>query len=261
MPNKYSIIVRFDKEKQRLKKEKKGNLYLPPQYLYMQYNLQHGEIAAIGALVHEYFPWIKEGDIALVHHIVEHNPIMLVDEDERYEYRVVNATPHDLDHSMSSQVFGIIDNTDYSLRPFDTYLFIDNDLKPIKKEITSSLIYSPGIENDEEYYNSVQADMTARRKSLEGTLINMPVSQMNIREDIDRELANIQRQQEQLAMIASAGQTVNARVLFANEQQSGIKPGELIMTGKDMLYPLTIGDISYLIIRSQFVEKYDLIFE
>lgn len=260
LPNKHGLIVRFDKKKQREKKEKKGNIFLPPQFLYMEYYLQYGEITAIGSVIAETFPFIEVGDTALVHHIVEYNDLMCVHTDEEgNEYRSVNATPHKLDHDMCSQVYAIIKKETGELMPFDTFLFIDNSsLKPLQKEITSSLIYIPDYRNDEAYYARVQEDYTAHRKSLEKTI--MSPHDIRLKEGVAKQMDNIELQQSKLAELSSAPKKVNATVMYSNEDITGIAPGETIMVDRDTLYPLSIGDVSYFIIRSEFVEKYDLVF-
>lgn len=261
LPNKHGLIVKFDKKKQRERKEKKGNIYLPPQFLYMEYYLQYGEVITIGSVVAEYFPFIQPGDTVLVHHIVEHNDLLCVHtDDDGNEYRAVNATPHKLDRDMCSQVYAVIKKDTGELIPFDTFLFIDNNsLKPLQKEITSDLIYIPDYRNDEAYLARVQQDYTAHRKSLEKTI--MSPHDIRLKEGVAKQIDNMERQQNKLAELASAPKKVNATVMYSNEDITGIAQGETIMVDKDTLYPLSIGDVSYFIIRSEFVEKYDMVFE
>lgn len=261
LPNKHGLIVKFDKKKQQERKEKKGNIYLPPQFLYMEFYLQHGEITAIGSVIAEEFPFIEIGDTVLVHHIVEHNDLLCVHTDkDGNEYRAVRATPHKIDYDMSSQVYAVIKKGTGELRPFDTFLFIDNNsLKPLEKEITSSLIHIPDYRNDDAYFARVQEDYTAHRKSLEKTI--MSPHDIRLKEGVAKQIDNMERQQNKLAELASAPKKVNATVMYSNEDITGIAPGETIMVDRDTLYPLSIADVSYFIIRSEFVEKYDLLFE
>ena len=190
-PNRYGLIVKIDKKKQSLKKEKIGNIFIPQAYTFMLYYLQYGEIINVGSHISKHYN-IKPGDVALFHHTVEHNPMSLAyTDDSGDEYRAVNATPHELDKTMSSQLYGIISKETSEIIPFDTFLFINNEIEPVKKERGINGIILPDV-IDDTYYVSLQDGYVGRRKGLEMTMINS--DDMALREDIDREISNITRQ-------------------------------------------------------------------
>lgn len=91
------FLIKVGKKEQQEKREKIGSLYVPQTYVFMKRELQFGEIVAIGSEAQEYMPMASVGDCVLHHHLVSgkktdngHN-FYLVDEDEDFNYYVVNA--------------------------------------------------------------------------------------------------------------------------------------------------------------------------
>lgn len=91
------FLIKIGKQLQKERKEKEGMFYFPEQYAYLKRGCQFGEIVFIGSGAAEFVPQAEVGDYLLHHHFVEgkktdngHN-FYLVDEDEDFNYYVVNA--------------------------------------------------------------------------------------------------------------------------------------------------------------------------
>lgn len=258
-PNRNSLIVCFDKKKQQQKKEKKGSIYLPQQFLYMEYYLQYGTVHSIGCDVLLNTPEIEIGDTVLVHHIVEDNPLFLVHSDSDFEYRTVNAICHKNDHSFSSQVYGIIKKDTNEIVPFDTFLFIETkDISPLTKQITSDLIIIPDYQNDEAFLQKMQEEHKLHMKTLEKSRTSL--KSLNYLEDVETQINNLQMQHLKLTELISGPKLVNAKISYSNVGRTDVAKGETVMVEKDILYPLNIADMSWFLIRSEFVDKYDFVF-
>jgi hypothetical protein len=91
------ILIRLNKQEQKERRERAfSGLYRDPKSAYMRYNMQHGEILALGEWAELMFPEAKPGMTLLFHHTIEGKPgsehvDRLVDEDETYRYYVVKA--------------------------------------------------------------------------------------------------------------------------------------------------------------------------
>lgn len=93
-----NIVVKVPKLDEQSMREKKGNLYLHPNFVWMTRNTQCGEIVAISTEAHTQLPEAGVGDILLFHHFVQRshslkgdNDKFLIDEDEDYRFYNVNT--------------------------------------------------------------------------------------------------------------------------------------------------------------------------
>lgn len=94
----YKIIVRIDIPAQLLKRSTtESGLLRSPIFQYMLFNLQVGEVMAVGEKTEEFYPDLKEGDTAIIHHMIESEEYRLVKKEFSptgnllYEYRVINC--------------------------------------------------------------------------------------------------------------------------------------------------------------------------
>jgi len=69
--NKNYVLVKISKELQRQKRGKVGSLHVPPQFAFMRFNLQQGQIVMVGSNIESYIPGIAEGDRLVFHHSIE----------------------------------------------------------------------------------------------------------------------------------------------------------------------------------------------
>lgn len=260
-PNKNGLLVRIDKKRQQQKLEKEGSIFIPPGYTYMQRYLQYGEILSVGLRISQLYPDIQVGDVAIFHHTVEHNSMLLVGTTENNdEIRAVNATPHEEDHHMSCQLHGTI-KSDGTIIPYDTNLFLADTLEIFNKQeqLKSELIQLVDMEYDDDDIRKMQDEITQHRKGLQKSYVHS--SDMKYKEDVERQINNLTRQQEELAKVYNINKPVVATISHVNPRMEDFKQHEnILIHDKSILYPLSVGDMSYFLIRSEYVDKLDLAF-
>ncbi|MEO7048935.1 MAG: hypothetical protein ABI091_26770 [Ferruginibacter sp.] len=88
------FIVKVNKESQSNRREKIGSLYLHFKEVFMQRNMQHGEIVAIGSAAKQKIPQANVSDTLIFHHFVEgqeNTQSNFLHSDETYNYYFVTA--------------------------------------------------------------------------------------------------------------------------------------------------------------------------
>src|SRR5688572_3754404 len=129
------FLIRISREKEIRQKQKIGSIIIPETQTFMMYNVQAGEIVAIGKKAAEYFPEAKIGDTLLCHHFVqglnehEAREDHLIHQDEVYNYYVVTCFDF---HRKSNETYGIWDGV--KIIPNKDYIFLE---VPTKDDPTS----------------------------------------------------------------------------------------------------------------------------
>lgn len=127
------FLIRISRAAQRAKREKIGIIHISPKETFMVYNVQYGEIMAVGKKAAEYFPEAKIGHTLICHHFVQdtsdHEAKVnhLVHQDETYNYYVVTAYEVP---GKKNETFGVWDGE--KIIPNKDYVF----LEPEKPAIT-----------------------------------------------------------------------------------------------------------------------------
>lgn len=92
------FIIKIGKEAQRLRKEYlTQHILANPGTIFMQREVQFGEIIAIGSEAKEWMPMAEVGDYLLVHHFVSGKKsdngynFYLIEEDEDFNYYIINC--------------------------------------------------------------------------------------------------------------------------------------------------------------------------
>lgn len=132
----YFFIVRIDRQKQRETREFDGFLANSPNYIYMQHEVQNGEIVSIGSKAQQAFPNANIGQILIFHHFVtgkgiedkEESPY-IVFQDEKYNYYNVTAETFNGERNMS---YGIWDGE--KIIPHKDFIFLK--VIELEKEVT-----------------------------------------------------------------------------------------------------------------------------
>lgn len=128
------FIVKINKETQSARRDKIGSLYLHFQEIYMQRNIQNGEIVAIGEDAKKIFPDCKIGNTALFHHFVEgsaSDKSNLIHSDDTDNYYFITTSEF---NGHRNETYGIYNGTE--IIPHPDFVFIKNE--EIKKEETIS---------------------------------------------------------------------------------------------------------------------------
>lgn len=256
--NKHFILVHIDKKKQLAKKEKMGNIFIPPAYEYMLYNLQHGTIAQIGKKAGALFPEAEVGDLALFHHTVEHKPLRLAKVAlNGDEYRLAHIT----DQDMNNQVYGVI-KKDGRLIPMKPYLFIEPAINVFRKRpVSNSLLIGKAANIDEEMWDDDErlklklADNKKRIEELDKTMWYEPDEKK--KDDINRVLFALEMETEELSIFMQKPKLASATAAFIHPEVSkttGVVSGDPVIVQKELLIPFGIDQRLFFITYMDYVD-------
>lgn len=129
------ILIRISRKKQEQKKSKIGSILIPENARFLMYNMQAGEIMAIGQAAGAFFPEMKVGHTALIHHFVEGEDETsaredhLIHQDDSYNYYVVTCYEF---YRKGNETYGVWDGE--KIIPNKEYIFLE---PPIKDDPTS----------------------------------------------------------------------------------------------------------------------------
>lgn len=232
-------------------------LSIDQRYIYMQRNLQYGEIIAVGKSVSKHSPEIVPGHIALFHHSVEHNNMYLAGTDNNGdEYRIVSSIPHVQDPFMTNMLYGVITPAG-EIIPFDDYLFCDINVIPLtnsQRKTSAFKIYHE--HNEAQYAKEENIELTQWRKQFETTILSLP--DLASKEKLLRELNNIYAQQDTLARMVNKIRFAKVFALFSSmsAKKMGITNQSLLLIQPDILYPLTIETKSFFLVRHKNIDGF-----
>lgn len=132
-PLPHYFIVKIEIEKQKNKREKIGSLYTHFAEVYMQRNMQYGEIVAIGSMAADIFPQAKVSNTLIFHHFVEgqnSEKSNFIHSDESFNYYYVTAKEY---NGHRNECYAVFDGT--KIIPHPEFVFIEHEEKP--KEVSA----------------------------------------------------------------------------------------------------------------------------
>lgn len=125
-----NILIKVPKKEETERREKIGNLYIHPSFVWMTRNTQNGIVVSISPEAKKQFPEVKEGDILIVHHFVQNTYAakdnrnnFLVHEDIDYNYYSVTTTMYD---GQNNQTYGLFDGE--KIIPHKDYIFLEKEM-------------------------------------------------------------------------------------------------------------------------------------
>lgn len=124
------ILIRIARKEQEQKKGKIGSIIIPETQRFLMYNMQAGEIIAIGKAAGEFFPEMKIGHTLLCHHFVEAEDDSsaredhLVHQDDDYNYYVVTCFEF---YRKGNETYGVWDGE--KIIPNKEYIFLEPPIK------------------------------------------------------------------------------------------------------------------------------------
>lgn len=131
----FFFIIKINKQQQKETRETDGVLAISRNYVFMQHEIQDGEIVSIGELAKELFPEAKAGHSLIFHHFVtgkgvedrEASPY-LVHEDENFNYYKVTVRSYNGDRNLT---YGVWDGE--KIIPHKDFIFLEvpNDKKEV----------------------------------------------------------------------------------------------------------------------------------
>lgn len=156
------FIIRIPKKDQKDRREKIGNIYIPPSAVFMTRECQAGQIVAIGLDAAKIFPEAKIGNILLHHHFVSGKQAegtdegrYMIHEDEVFHYYTVTSISH---NGRQNETYGIFNGKEIIAHP--DFMFLEpepeerNDLSPdeyisdsITKTKSGILVFKKWVES------------------------------------------------------------------------------------------------------------------
>lgn len=132
------FLIKVPKAEEQERREKIGEIYIHPTFVWMTRNTQNGIIVSISPEAYKNFPEAKVGQILLTHHFVQGSMLesertkrFLVHEDDTYFYYNVTATEY---NGQNNQSFAIW--TGEKIITHKDYIFLEKDMPfPVEGEV------------------------------------------------------------------------------------------------------------------------------
>lgn len=195
------VFIRIARKKQEQKKGKIGSIIIPETQRFFMYNMQVGEILAIGKAAAKSFPEMKVGHTLLCHHFVESEDDSsaredhLVHQDDDYNYYVVTCFEF---YRKGNETYGVWDGE--KIIPNKEYIFLEPPLKDdpkspdeyinsaLSKTQSGLLVFSNWTESRETKTEKMQR----LKKEIE-SLSKSGISQPHIKRGIEEKEAELTR--------------------------------------------------------------------
>ncbi len=193
------IIVRINKINQRNKKEKIGILHIVTDSKNEARNMQCGEVAGVGANVHDIFPQLKMGHLAILHWMVESiqkdNKIF---EDETYNYYAATVSEH---NGKANETYGIWDGE--SIIPNPAYIFLEKPHVPKRGLSPEEYIEKATKKTDSGLFLFEEWTETRTDKEEKMAKINAEIQSLAKTKRNDQLMKGIQSKEEELAKLSN----------------------------------------------------------
>lgn len=256
------FLVKIDKQSQNKKRSKVGSIYIPENFQDMAYNLQYGEVVAIGHKAAKEFPQAEIGDILIFHHHVEYKP--RVAGDNTYQDTHLVETLDNFDEirtvDISYEVFGVIKTETQTIIPFRNFVFCHEEFKPASFQQTSSGIYMPDA------WEASQQQMVDKLEELKMEIDNLRSSNQyqNVAANqgeilqIEKTIASINKEREEITRKMNKERYMELTLLYINEETisyfgEDVKAGDKVFAHSFALYPLDIDGVHFTIINTDYI--------
>lgn len=250
------IIVHIDKAKQKKLQDSMEGIQLPPNYVFMKFNLQHGTILSIGPDAAKAFPELSIGDIAIFHHSVEHNENHFIKSlDNGDELRGVRVFAADDEDSQDNQVYGVIKSSGKLISHPD-WIFVSQPKRSIAAK------YVPEIEMVNRELFTSNGYLIAQMEMLGQQIDQLQQTSKGTfdiykRKQIDDKCREYNKERESVSRFINKEKIVETTVLFCppnSLEKFGFDEGSLVsVTHADGLIPLSLQGILYFLAMTQFV--------
>lgn len=247
--NKHLILARIDKKLQAEKREKVGSIYIPPQYTYMLFNLQFGEIFKIGNIAKERYPDAEPGDLVLFDHTIEDDTARFVDTDQNNdEYRFIDTT-------FKNEVKGIVKTNPLKLIPNPQYVFLDTATIPIKNKLAGAISDADGdnIWCDE---NRMRRKLEELKESMEPLEESLPYVDEDKAQDIINAIDSINKERKAITDFLNSERLCYTRVLNihpSTSEELKVKEQDVVCVPLNYLYALDFYGYRYLLMDKGYI--------
>lgn len=240
------FIIKINIKKQQERKEKIGSLYTHLSHVFMERNMQSGEVVSIGEIANKIFPQVEIGSQLLVHHFVEQQH--LIYDDNTYRYYTVTATGY---NGRRNEPYGVF--IDGKIIPHPEFIFIateekekeissDKFVEQKTKQIGSLILFENWEESRESKENKAKVLMEEIKQSSKGK---------ELRDDVKIALEEKQNEASNITASLNKKQYIPLRIAFANPS----------LKVKEKVYCLNIGSQlilefegkEYIIVETKYV--------
>lgn len=260
--NRQFILTRIDIAAQKEKQEKtKTGIFLPQQYVYMKYNLQHGPILQMGETAKRMFPNISIGDTVIFKHTIESEDWRVVDKvpNDKYpgdyfmkdELRLVDC------RSGGREILGFL-TTSGELIANDMYVWLNPAVTPIIAKSLSLLFTGEALHywNNDEYLMRKLEENKLDMQNIRDTLPS--ITEAYKLEDTYKYLEVAAKYGESLTKMIHANKPCSTTIEVISEKTSaelGLSKGNTVrVCDYKMLYPLNIFDKEFFIIDNYYLD-------
>lgn len=189
------FIVRVPRKDIKDKREKIGNLYFPPSFVFMTRECQASQIVAIGDDAGSIFPEAKIGNILLHHHFVTGKEKENADEgryhiatDDTFNYYSVTVESHE---GRGNETYGIFNGKE--IIPHRDFIFLEKEKNnDIPEQFKNQTLRKSGgglfLFNS---YKETRAELTEKNKRLQNRVMSL-VKLGEPTPEIKREIENLE---------------------------------------------------------------------
>lgn len=213
-----NFLIKVPKQEEIDKRERVGEVYLHPSFVWMTRNTQCGIIHNISKEAHLQLPDAKVGDILITHHFVqgshsinESGMDFLVHEDDTYNYYNVVAKEG---YGKNNQSYAVYNGKE--IIPHKQYVFLE---KEFPKEIV------------EDEYIETPDDVQSKLESIKAEIMSLAKTRNN--PEIAIAIQKKEREQLEMGKKMHKKEYIKVKVAYANPL-SGLKNGSIV-------YALTLG--------------------
>ena len=247
-PLPHYFIVKVNNKQLESRREKKGELYISPDYTFMQNELQQGEIIGIGSVSKDIFPEAEIGDTLIFHHFITGKALedngennYLLDDDGEFSYYNVTATEFNGERNLS---FGIIKNG--VIIPNKDYIFLFEN-KPQEVAVNESGLISSASEMNRDEVGDKMKELKSQVKELTKTVIT---------DDLKVGIEKKEKEMNQLSKLTNKKEYKKFPVAFVNNYTKSlfnIEPKEVGILNMAANYHLVINEVDYIIAEIKYI--------
>lgn len=204
---------------------------------------------------------MEPGDTALFHHTIEDGDTHLLDiEKNKDELRYLDGR----NLNQNYEIFGVIKKDGGYIIPAPMFIFLDNMVRPAKRQIESDLaVVDQEMWTEEERIQEEIKTLVSHTASLKKTFDHLE----NVRREMtDAELNELQptadlidhneKRQKELTRSLNKANAYSGIILHIHEvtaNKLGIYAGDRIIFDKRDLYPLDVLENRYLLLKQTFI--------
>lgn len=203
------FIIKVEKQVQKDAREKDGHFYTHSDHVFMQREVQHGEIVSIGSEAQTLFPEAKEGHQLIFHHFLSGREMEdtgvnknLLYTDETHKYYSVTIRSQKGERNLT---YGIFDGEE--IIPHKDYIFLEVENKEVE-----TLKIETGLLEVQNFSES--KDEVGKKMKFEKDSINQ-LARTAVTPELKTEIEKREKQMNKMSKLVNKKQYLLYQVAFA----------------------------------------------